>query len=91
VRARVGDPAHPHEPAGVRRGAARDARNAAVAARECREEAGRAVGHLGVAGALHDRGERAVDVAQDGGALRRLGERPKRGRERLGRGGWHAP
>jgi hypothetical protein len=30
---------------------------------------------MGVLSALHDRGERSVDVAEDGGALGRLGQR----------------
>ena len=69
VRARVGDAAHAHEAPHVGHRAARDARHAAVAAREPAEQPRGLLGHVGVLGALHDRGERAVHVAEDRRAL----------------------
>ena len=59
------DAAHADEPPDVGRRAARDARHAAVAARQPRQQQRGLLGHVRVLGALHDRRERAVDVEEE--------------------------
>ena len=69
VGAGVGDPADAHQPPGLGRRAAGDARHAAVAAREPAQQERHLLAHVGVLGAPHDRRQRAVDVAEDAGPL----------------------
>ena len=62
--------AHAHEPPHVGDLTPGDARHEAVAAREPAEQPRGLLGHVGVLGTPHDRGERAVHVAEDGRTLR---------------------
>ena len=70
VRAQVGDRAERDDPAGVGGAPAGHAGDHAVAARDLDQRPPGALGHVRVVGVQNDRRQHAVDVEQDGGALR---------------------
>ena len=73
VRPRVGDPADPNDPAGVERGAPRDAGHEAVSPRQRCQGPRRGGWHPRGVRPLDDRGQSAVDVAEDRGLFGRIG------------------
>ena len=91
MHTRIGDSSHSNQTSGLRHGAARDARHAAVTAGDGREQAGAALGHLGVIRALDDGRERAVDIAEHGCLARHIGEGSQGLGKHFGGGSGHAP
>ena len=89
MRAGAGQSRRPHEPAHVSGGTARDAGDAGVAAGESSEQHGGLFAHVSVLGPLDDRGEHAVDAAEDGAPGRIAGQGLERLGERLCRRSGH--
>jgi hypothetical protein len=90
VRAEVGDRAERNDAAGVGGAAARHAGHDAVALGDLDERPAGGLRHVRVVRVLHDRREHAVDVEQDGRALRVVLQRAQELVEGGGLGG-HGP
>jgi hypothetical protein len=90
VRSGVRDSAHADQAPGVERAAAGDAGHQAVLLGQRGKQARALLGHVSILRSLHDACERPVDVDQDRGATRVVGQGPQDLGHSFGRGRGHA-